>query len=124
MANKWLTRSSADVQELDVENSKGATIQILLGPDDGVPNFYTRRFTIQPGGYIPLHRHDVLEHEQVVLSGEMLLVLDGHKQSVQEGDCIYIPAGVAHSYKNTGPRSVVFLCMVPSITAYETEWLK
>ena len=122
MAGKPIIRNFDEVESQGVTNSHGAVIQVLLGPDDGLPNFYTRRFTIDPGGKIPMHRHDLLEHEQVVIAGSMTLVLDGLKHVVKTGDCIYIPAGVAHSYSNPGEQPVQFLCMVPALD-YQTEWM-
>ena len=107
-----------------VGNSRGATIQVLLGPADGVPHFVTRRFTLEPGGRIPEHRHESIEHEQVMLEGEMVLRLDGDEHVVRAGDCIFIPAGVAHAYENRGQEVVRFLCIVPRTDEYATEWLE
>jgi quercetin dioxygenase-like cupin family protein len=106
-----------------VDNSTGASIQVLLGPEDGAPNFITRRFTLEPGGHIPAHRHDSIEHEQVVLEGEMVLGLDNREVVAKAGDCVFIPAGVAHWYENRGSEPVCFLCIVPRTTEYQTEWL-
>lgn len=112
------------INEVPVERSRGTTIQILLGPEEGVPNFATRRFTIQPGGRIPCHRHDHIEHEQVVLEGSMVIGLDEHEATVGSGDSIFIPAGVAHWYENRGAVPVRFLCVVPMTADYQTEWLE
>ena len=114
----------AAVAQTEVEGCTGAVIQVLLGPNDGMPNFYTRRFTIQPGGRIPAHRHPHIEHQQVVLQGQMTLILDGEPHEVKTGDCVYIPARVGHAYENRGDVPVRFLCMVPVTEAYETEWLE
>ena len=119
-----VVRSMTEAQEVAVDRARGATIQVLLGPDDGVPRFVTRRFTLAPGGRIPCHRHADIEHEQVVLEGEMVLSLDGEEHTVRQGDCIFIPAGVAHWYENRTPAPVRFLCMVPRTDTYETDWLE
>ena len=108
----------------EVPKSRGASIRVLLGPNDAMPNFYTRLFTIEPGGRIPAHRHDSIEHEQVMLEGTMILTLDGQAQEVSKGQAICIPAGVAHSYENRQDTPVLFLCMVPAIADYGTEWLE
>ena len=115
-------RAMQSVPAVEVGRSEGATIQVLLGPDDGVPNFHTRRFTIEPGGWIPEHMHPSIEHEQVLLEGEMVLVLDGLERTVRSGDCVYIPAGCWHAYRNDGDVVVRFLCMVPVTATYETEF--
>ena len=117
-------RAMDEATTLEVERSRGASIQVLLGPDDHVPNFATRRFTLMPGGRIPCHSHDAIEHEQVVLEGEMTLGLNDEVHSVRPGDCIFIPAGTTHWYENRGKEPVRFLCMVPLTDAYQTTWLE
>lgn len=119
-----VVRGTATVTPQPVERTRGAAIQILIGPTDGAPNFITRRFTIAPGGRIPRHRHDTIEHEQVVLSGSMVIGFDQREVEVKDGDCIFIPAGVAHWYENRSDEPVAFLCMVPRTTDYQTEWLE
>ena len=123
-SSKAILRPMEAVIAREVERATGARIQVLLGADDGVPGFYTRRFTIDPGGRIPLHRHDRIEHEQVVLEGEMILTLDAEQKTARAGDCVYIPAGMAHAYENKGESPVRFLCVVPATRDYATEWLE
>jgi quercetin dioxygenase-like cupin family protein len=123
MSGRAIVRAMESVSAVEVERARGATIQVLLGADDRVPRFYTRCFTLQPGGHIPAHRHDAIEHEQVVLEGEMVLTLDGHAHRVGAGDCVYIPPGVVHAYDNRGSGPVRFLCIVPATADYRTEWI-
>ena len=118
-----IIRSIEQVPATPVDRSTGANIRILLGAADGMPNFHTRMFTIEPGGRIPQHRHDTIEHEQVILEGEMVIGLDGSEKTVVAGSCVYIPAGCAHWYENRGVVSVRFLCMIPGNTPYGTEWV-
>ena len=117
-------RDAAAVTPQPVERTRGTAIQILIGPADGAPNFMTRRFTIDPGGRIPRHRHDSIEHEQVMLAGTMTIGLDRREADVTAGDSIFIPAGVAHWYENRTDEPVAFLCMVPITADYQTEWLE
>jgi len=115
-------RAMQSVPTVEVGRSEGATIQVLLGPDDDVPHFHTRRFTLEPGGWIPEHMHPDIEHEQVMLEGEMVLVLDGEERRARAGDVVYIPAGCWHAYRNEGRARVRFLCMVPVTETYDTEF--
>jgi len=117
-------RSTATVAPQPVERARGADIQVLIGPGDGAPNFITRRFSLAAGGRIPRHRHDTIEHEQVMLSGSMVIGFDAREAEVSAGDCIFIPAGVAHWYENRSEAPAVFLCIVPLTTDFQTEWLE
>jgi quercetin dioxygenase-like cupin family protein len=119
-----VVRNFSAVKPEVVERSRGAEIQVLLGPADGAPNFITRRFTLAAGGRIPRHLHANIEHEQVILSGSMVIGLDDRETVVVEGDGIFIPAGVAHWYENRTHKPVSFLCVVPHTSSYQTEWLE
>ena len=115
---------SEDAVAQPVARARGARMAVLIGPADGATNFITRRFLLEPGGRIPAHRHDSIEHEQVVASGEMTIGLDGVEQVVRRGDAILIPAGCAHWYENRAATPVEFLCVVPNTRDYATEWLE
>ncbi len=119
-----VVRASNSVEAVDVPRSRGTTLQVLLGPESGVPNFITRQFTVEPGGRIPCHRHDTIEHAQVVLAGAMVISLDGRESEVSSGDSVFIPAGCSHWYENRGEVPVRFLCVIPRSEDYQTEWLE
>jgi len=114
----------AAVEPEVVARSRGAAIQVLIGESDGAPHFVTRRFTLAPDGRIPGHRHNTIEHEQVMLTGSMVIGLDSREVEVSKGDCIFIPAGVAHWYENRSDQTAAFLCVVPRTQDYQTEWLE
>ncbi|HEX6589177.1 MAG TPA: cupin domain-containing protein [Longimicrobiales bacterium] len=95
-----------------LEAGKGASLQVLVGPDDGAPHFAMRRFRMEQGGGIPLHTNDV-EHEQYVLRGRARMRVGDTVHEVKPDDVLFIPAGVPHSYEVLeGPFE--FLCMVPN----------
>ncbi len=119
-----VVRPLDSVEEVTVPRCRGASLKVLLGPESGVLNFITRQFTLEPGGRIPCHRHDDIEHEQVVLEGTMVLGLDSREVEVGPGDSVFIPAGVGHWYENRSAAPVRFLCVVPHTDDYQTEWLE
>jgi quercetin dioxygenase-like cupin family protein len=121
---KPVVRALDAVEGMKVPRCRGATMKVVLGPESGVPNFVTRVFTLDPGGRIPCHRHDSIEHEQIVLDGRMIISLDDRETEVGPGDSIFIPAGVSHWYENRGDASVRFVCVVPRTEDYQTEWLE
>jgi len=119
-----VVRNQDAVEVITVPRCRGTTMKVLLGPESGVPNFITRQFSIDPGGRIPCHRHDHIEHEQFVLEGSMIIGLDGRDTEVRLGDSVFIPAGVDHWYENRGADTVRFMCVVPRTDDYQTEWLE
>jgi quercetin dioxygenase-like cupin family protein len=86
--------------------------QVLLGPGDGAPHFAMRRFVMGPDGGMPLHTNRV-EHEQYVLAGRARVRIGERDHEVSRGSCLYIPAGVPHSY-TVIEAPFEFLCMVPN----------
>jgi quercetin dioxygenase-like cupin family protein len=119
-----VVRPADQVAKKPVQKGTNAFIQVLIGPDEGAPNFILRKFTILPGGRIPAHKHPTIEHEQYVLSGGMHLGLGEEVREVTAGEAVLIPAGVAHWYENHGSQPVEFLCVIPKTKSYETEWLE
>ena len=95
-----------------LDAGRDASLQVLVGPDDGAPHFAMRRFRMEAGGGIPLHTNDV-EHEQYVLRGRARMRVGDGVHEVGPDDVLFIPAGVPHSYEVLeGPFE--FLCMVPN----------
>lgn len=102
---------------VDMDGVKGITKQLVLGADDGVPNFSFRVFTLEPGGHSPHHTHD-LEHLNYVLSGSGCLVdEEGRENPLETGDFAFVAPGDVHQFRNNGTEPFVFLCAVPK--AYE-----
>jgi quercetin dioxygenase-like cupin family protein len=119
-----LVTPSGQPNPVPVLRARGARMAVLIGPDDGASRFVMRRFFLEPGGRIPAHAHDNVEHEQVIVRGEMVIGLNGEVHTVKAGDAIFIPAGTAHWYENRSEREVEFLCVVPVTAEYSTDWLE
>ena len=106
-------KNAAELGWSDVGAGERARSQVLLGPDDGAPNFAMRRFRMETGGGMPLHRNAV-EHEQFVLRGRARVRVGERVYEVGPEDVLLIPAGVPHDYQVLeGPFE--FLCMVPNL---------
>ncbi len=106
-------RSSRTVPVQGVSAGSGTTRQVLIGPDEG-PNFALRKFSIQPGGGMPLHTNTV-EHEQYVLGGRARVVIGDETCEVQKDDVVFIPRGIPHAYTTLGEDPFEFLCIVPNL---------
>jgi quercetin dioxygenase-like cupin family protein len=88
-------------------------MQVLLGPDQGAPNFVMRRFTMGTGGGMPLHTNEV-EHEQYVLRGRARIRIGDRVHDVGPDHTLFIPAGTPHSYEVV-EAPFEFLCVVPNV---------
>ena len=106
-------RPSSSVPSEPVPAGTGVSRQVLISPDEG-PNFALRKFSIEPGGGMPLHTN-VVEHEQYVLGGRARVVLGDDVLEVQKDDVVFIPGGVPHAYETLGDEPFEFLCMVPNL---------
>jgi len=105
-------KSVINIQNENVPAGVDTTIQVLISAEEG-PNFAMRKFTIQPGGGMPLHTNSV-EHEQYVLNGQAKVQIGDVFHYLKQGDIVFIPEGVLHSYLNIGDETFEFLCMIPN----------
>jgi quercetin dioxygenase-like cupin family protein len=101
-----------DVAEEPIETGDGVKKQVLITADEG-PHFAMRRFVIQPGGSMPKHTN-LVEHEQFVLAGKARIGIGDEVYEVGRDDVVFIPANIAHWYKNIGEEPFAFLCLVPN----------
>jgi quercetin dioxygenase-like cupin family protein len=105
-------RHAGDVEAKTVASARETTLQVLISAQEG-PHFALRKFAMQKGGGMPRHTNTV-EHEQYVLRGEATITIGDETHRVTAGDVVFIPAGAAHSYENTGDGAFEFLCIVPN----------
>jgi quercetin dioxygenase-like cupin family protein len=107
-----VVKKSGAVARTAVAAGKATHTQVLIGKNDGAPNFAMRRFTMGEGGGMPRHTNAV-EHEQYVLRGRARIGIGDQVFEVGEGDVLYIPAGAPHFYEVV-EAPFEFLCMVPN----------
>ena len=105
-------KKSHEVEAKNVAAGKDTTIQVLISSQEG-PNFALRKFSMKPGGGMPLHTNTV-EHEQYVLGGRAKIGIGEQVFEVQPGDVVFIPEGVPHFYDNVGDEPFEFLCIIPN----------
>ncbi len=97
----------------DNEVAKGIAARVVIGKDDGAPNFYMRVFEIAPGGHTPLHTH-AWEHEMFIHAGAGEVFGNGRWQPVQAGNVVFIPGNEEHQIKNPHQEMLVVVCLVPA----------
>ena len=94
----------------------GATLtkmRMLIGPEEGAPNFHMRHFEVAPGGHTPHHQHDY-EHEILILGGEGVAKSEQGDRPFQSGDVIFVPANEKHQFVNNGSETLAFICLIPA----------
>jgi len=100
-------------ETLNLAGTKGCTVRWLISHDQGAEHYAMRLFTLQSGGIIPLHEHEVTEHEIYIVEGQGIFN-DGIKEiPVKKGDAIFVQAGEKHSFVNTSDQPLQFICVVP-----------
>ncbi|MEE2658714.1 MAG: cupin domain-containing protein [Candidatus Latescibacterota bacterium] len=107
-----MVRTAEELVNEEVAGGARAMRQVLLGPQDS-PNFAIRRFAMKPGGGMPLHTNTV-EHGQYVLRGRASVRIGEEEVEVAEGDSVFIPPDVPHSYRVEGDETFEFICVVPN----------
>ena len=98
---------------MEMEGASGVSMRLLVGRDDGAPNFAMRWFELEPGGHTPRHKHNY-EHEVIIVDGRGEMSGEGQVRTLASGDAVYIPANEAHQFRNTGTQVLKFVCMVPT----------
>mgnify|MGYP001577535293 FL=1 len=111
-ATKPVVRPASAVPANQVAAGTATEMQVLVGPDQGAPNFALRRFIMGEGGGMPLHTNQV-EHEQYVLRGRARITIGETVHEVGPDHTLYIPAGAPHSYEVV-EAPFEFLCVVPN----------
>ena len=99
-ASRGVTKQCADVPIQPVAAGTATKTHVLIGPDDGAPNFALRRFVMGESGGMPRHTNAV-EHEQFVLTGAARVTIGDAVHEVAAGTALYIPAEVPH--RRRGP---------------------
>lgn len=112
-ARKGLIRNLADapLKSVEMNGVQGVRMAVMVGREDGAPNFALRQFQVEPGGHSPRHSHDY-EHEVFIVDGGGTVLLNGKEQSIRAGDVVYVPADHEHQFRAAN-GGLKFLCLVP-----------
>ena len=95
----------------EIPGTKGVSMAVMVGRDDGAPNFALRHFRVEPNGHSPRHSHDY-EHEVFIVSGGGSAYFEGDERPIGAGDVVYVPADREHQFM-AGDAGLEFLCLVP-----------
>jgi quercetin dioxygenase-like cupin family protein len=103
---------SIEQKKIESDAVKGVMKQVLISPEQGWSDYVMRRFSLEEGGYAPLHTHH-WPHITYVLEGEGVLFLEGEEHPLTPGSVSYIPSGALHQIRASETHPLVFLCIVP-----------
>ena len=109
---RGVVKRSSSVERRQVAAGSATHTQVLIGAEDGAPNFAMRRFTMGKDGGMPRHTNTV-EHEQYVLRGRARVGIGDEVHEVGPDDVLYIPAAAPHFYEVIEPP-FEFICVVPN----------
>ncbi len=109
---RGVVRKQETPRRQTITAGKETEMQVLLGPEDGAPNFAMRRFIMGAGGGMPRHTNTV-EHQQYVLRGRARVTIEDQEYQVEPGTVLLIPAGARHDYQVL-QAPFEFLCLVPN----------
>jgi quercetin dioxygenase-like cupin family protein len=91
----------------------GVTIRWVIDEQhDGAPNYALRVIEVAAGGHTPDHTHP-FEHENFVIEGQGRVRIGDEWHDVGVGHVVFVPAGIRHTYVNTGQGPFKFLCGIP-----------
>jgi quercetin dioxygenase-like cupin family protein len=94
------------------EGASKLKVRWLITKEIGANNFAMRLFEMEPGGNSPLHQHPY-EHEVYILEGEGIATDGEQERKFKPRDAILILPNERHQLKNTGKKTVKFLCLIP-----------
>ncbi|HUX44366.1 MAG TPA: quercetin 2,3-dioxygenase [Terracidiphilus sp.] len=68
--------------------------------------FFLAEICVTPGGGTPPHIHHREDESFQLLEGQLTVNVGGHTMTASPGDFVYLPRGIAHSFKNNGEEKV------------------
>jgi quercetin dioxygenase-like cupin family protein len=100
--------SFAETPQPDTANTRGLARRVVVGPAQAAVHTELALGTLAPGGFLNHHVHSY-EEALYLLSGELLLDLDGHAHRLSAGDFSLHSIGTWHALANGGTEPVRWL---------------
>jgi quercetin dioxygenase-like cupin family protein len=96
----------------------GTTVKWLSQVGEpSLPEYGLRFFTIEPGGYLPIHKHEYAQTE-ILISGKLVAAhYDNNDEVIEEkeigpGEFFYVGPMEVHGMKNRGKEPATFFCCI------------
>ena len=100
-----------DPLPINTEEVHNVMKHVLVGPNDGAPNFIIRYFNVPVGekSFYDQHPH---EHGIVILNGKARVQIDDNFYELGPLDSIFISGMAIHQLVNIGDESLGFICVI------------
>lgn len=104
---------SEDIKKVVMESNevKNASMQALVGPEEGWEDHVFRVVELEDEGYSPKHEHP-WPHINYILEGEGELFIEGEVTPLKPGDYAVVSPNTLHQYRAKGGH-FKFICIVP-----------
>lgn len=105
-----VTASAGKVAVADVapNRRRGGDIRVLLGPGTvGATSGFFGVLTLEPGEFVNEHYHPYSEEFLFVVSGTVVIRLDGEDTAAAAGEGVFVPIGTRHRVTNSGSEQAV-----------------
>jgi quercetin dioxygenase-like cupin family protein len=86
--------------------------RVVIGEEDGAPNYIMRVFDLEPGGSTAFHTHES-EHEIYVLSGKGVAVRENGETPIAKDSVVFVPPSEKHCFKNNSNELLRVICVIP-----------
>ncbi len=91
---------------------RGVIKNVLVGPQDGAPNFVIRFFQVPFGGSTFNHAHPH-EHGIVIITGEARIAIENETYELSQYDSVFVSGNDHHQIFNIGKTPLGFICVIP-----------
>lgn len=95
-----------------VPSPSGLPTQHLVGAGDGATALFVGQQWLQPGHRVLPHTHPV-EEALTFLAGEGEATLGDERLPIGAGVSLYVPPGLVHGFRCTGPDALHVLVVFP-----------
>lgn len=110
-------------QGWDMEPGRPAVLKLLADQTGG--NIAVFEETVPVGAGTPLHIHRTSDEVLYVQTGEFTFQIDTEQRQVLAGAWVYIPLGLVHGWRNTGPsEGRLFNIFAPAAGALAFEQMR
>jgi len=97
--------------EYDNDEVQGVLKHVLVGPDDGAPNFIIRYFHV-PFGEKTFYDQHPHEHGVVILHGKAKVQINDDFYELGPLDSVFVSGNDIHQFTNIGEGPLGFICVI------------